>query len=314
MGVTAGGVLAQLGGGYLIENFTWRESFMIVGAPGVIIGLIVLFSIKEPPRGYSDVPGTKAPEKAGFKEAIAEIRASRTFWIMAIGATVAAFSGYAMTGLVSLYIQYEFGFSPGIAAIYYMAPIAVAGTVGAFLGGYLTELANKKSKTAASWVPGIAFLLCVAPFVVGLTTASVTIMLVGLMLGSCFQYFYLGAQYNIAQSVVSLRSRAMSIAVLLFVVNLIGYGGGPPTLGFVADYFSTQFIAGGAFAGQITASCSLTDPSLSTELLGACQEAKAYGVRIACIAGGVLFAIAGLFFLLSGKTIVQEQYTQDAPA
>lgn len=314
MGVTAGGVLAQLGGGYLIENFTWRESFIIVGAPGILIGLVVLFTIKEPPRGYSDAPGTKAPEKAGFKEAMAEIRASRTFWVMTIGATIAAFSGYAMTGLVSLYIQYEFGLSPGAAAIYYMAPIAVAGTVGAFLGGYLTEFANKKSKTAASWVPGIAFLLCVAPFAFGFTTPTISLMLIALMGGTLLQYFYLGAQYNIAQSVVSLRSRATSIAVLLFVVNLIGYGAGPPTLGYVADYFSSGFIASSAYAGQITVSCSLTDPALSAELLTACQEAKAYGVRIACIAGGILFGFAGIFFILSGRTLVQEQYTQDAPA
>lgn len=311
MGVTAGGVLAQLGGGYLIENFTWRESFIIVGAPGVLIGLIVLLTVKEPPRGYSDAPGTKVPDKAGFKEAITEIRASRTFWIMAIGATLAAFSGYALTGLTSLYIQYEFSFSPGVAAIYYMAPIAVAGTVGAFLGGFLTEIANKRSSTAASWVPGIAFLLCVLPFIFGFTASSVLMMLLGLMLGSCLQYFYLGAQYNIAQSVVSLRSRATSIAVLLFVVNLIGYGAGPPTIGYIADYFTNQMIADGSYAGLITASCSLTDTSLTTELLTACQEAKAYGVRISCIAGAVLFGLAGVFFLLSGRTLVQEQYTQE---
>ena len=38
-------------------------------------------------------------------------------------------------------------------------------------------------------------------------------MLILLMVASVLQYFYLGAQYNIAQAVVSLRVRATAIAI-----------------------------------------------------------------------------------------------------
>ena len=38
MGVTAGGVMAQVFGGFILDFFTWREAFIFIGAPGILIG------------------------------------------------------------------------------------------------------------------------------------------------------------------------------------------------------------------------------------------------------------------------------------
>ncbi|MEO0982383.1 MAG: MFS transporter [Pseudomonadota bacterium] len=306
MGVTAGGLLAQLFGGYIVTEFTWREAFIYVGAPGVIIGIIVLTTIKEPPRGFSDPPGTQKQERASFSEAMREIASKQTFWTMAAGATLAAFAGYALVGFQPLYIQYAKGFSVGETAIQFMAPIALAGTFGAFLGGYLTEHASKRSPTAACWVPGIAFLLCFPVYAYAFFAPTPVIMLIAMMTAGLLQYFYLGAQYNIAQAVVSLRVRATSIAILLFIVNLIGYGAGPPALGILADVFANNRLESAELAGQLNASCVPTDASLSPALQAACLDAKAHGVRWANVCATGLFGLAGLFFLFSGRTLLRD--------
>lgn len=304
MGVTAGGLLAQLFGGSILQFFTWREAFIYVGAPGILLGIIVLTTIKEPPRGFSDPPTAKKPERASFMDALGEIISKPTFWIMSVGATLAAFAGYALVGFQPLFVQYVHGYSAGETAIQFMAPVALAGTFGAFLGGYLTQQANKFSSTAACWVPGVAFLFCAPIYFSSFFVAAPVMMLVLLMLANMFQYMYLGAQYNIAQAVVSLRARATSIAFLLFIVNLIGYGVGPPTFGAIADHFTNISIAGSDFAGQLDASCSLRDPSLDAALLEACREAKAFGVQRANAGATLLFALAGVFFLLAGRTFM----------
>ena len=59
-------------------------------------------------------------------------------------------------------------------------------------------------------------------------------------IGAVFHYSYLGAQYNIGQGVVSNRSRATAIAVLLILVSLIGNGIGPYFVGFMSDLFMQQ--------------------------------------------------------------------------
>ena len=310
MGVTAGGFLAQLFGGFILEIFTWREAFIYVGAPGILIGILVLTTIKEPPRGYSDPPGTKKQENASFQEALTEIFSKRTFWVMATGATIAAFSGYSLTTLQPQHVVFNQGYTPGQTAIMFMAPVALAGTFGAFLGGFLTQRANRSSQTAATWVPGIAFLFCAPLYAAGFLVGSPVLMLILLMVASVLQYFYLGAQYNIAQAVVSLRVRATSIAILLFIVNLIGYGVGPPTLGFIADVITNSYITSNDLVGQITASCSMRDPSLTAELVKACGEARGFGVRWACVTATMLFFLAGAFFLLSGRTFVGDLFTK----
>jgi len=308
MGVTAGGVLAQVFGGFILDVFTWREAFIFIGAPGILLGIVFMLTVKEPPRGYSDPPGNTKLEQAGFKEAIREIFSKRTFWVMTTGATLAAFAGYALVGLQPQHVVFTQGFTPAETALMFMAPVGLAGTLGAFLGGYLTERASKRSQTAATWVPGISFLICAPIYASAFLVGNSTLMLVLLMLASTLQYFYLGAQYNIAQAVVSVRVRATSIAILLFVVNLIGYGVGPPVLGIVADSLSTSWIDASSFAGHITATCSLTDPALTADLVEACREARAYGVRWACVVATGLFAAAGAFFLLAGRSFVRDLY------
>ena len=306
MGVTAGGVLAQVFGGIILDYFTWREAFIFVGAPGILIGIIFLLAVKEPPRGYSDPATTVKVERASFRDAIREIGSRRTFWVMSAGATVAAFAGYALVGLQPQHVVFTHGYTPAQTALMFMAPVGLAGTLGAFLGGFLTEKASKRSATAATWVPGFAFLVCAPLYASAFIVAGSTPMLVLLMVASVLQYFYLGAQYNIAQAVVSVRVRATSVAILLFIVNLIGYGVGPPALGIVADLTSSGWIDANGLAGQITASCSLTDGALSQELIVACRDARAYGVKWACVAATGLFALAGLFFLASGRTFVRD--------
>ena len=51
------------------------------------------------------------------------------------------------------------------------------------------------------------------------------------------KYGYIAAQYTIGQGVVTMRVRAMAIAVLLFIANLIGYGFGPLFIGYTSDVF-----------------------------------------------------------------------------
>ena len=122
MGVTLGGVLAQLFGGliagikgadfgswldsigigFLFSGMDWtnvegwRIAFVIVGAPGVLIAAILWLTVKEPPRGYTEVPGTMSTEKAGFADAFKELAHKPTFWWGAIGAAFVAFVGYGL--------------------------------------------------------------------------------------------------------------------------------------------------------------------------------------------------------------------------
>ena len=65
-----------------------------------------------------------------------------------------------------------------------------------------------------------------------------------LMAAAALHYFYLGPMYAIVGGVVDSRMRATSVAITLFIVNLLGYGLGPPLIGFLSTALKGMFLAG----------------------------------------------------------------------
>ena len=56
-----------------------------------------------------------------------------------------------------------------------------------------------------------------------------------------FQTMYMGPALASSHALVGVRSKAVSSAVLFFVLNLIGLGFGPLTVGAVSDYLQPEF-------------------------------------------------------------------------
>ncbi|MBS0360716.1 MAG: MFS transporter, partial [Proteobacteria bacterium] len=54
-GIPLGSMLGLILGGWIAGAFSWRMAFVVVGAPGLIIALLIKLLIKEPPRGHSEV-------------------------------------------------------------------------------------------------------------------------------------------------------------------------------------------------------------------------------------------------------------------
>jgi MFS family permease len=54
LGVPIGILIGFLAGGWLDQTLGWRTAFVVVGLPGLLLGLLVAFTLKEPPRGHSE--------------------------------------------------------------------------------------------------------------------------------------------------------------------------------------------------------------------------------------------------------------------
>ena len=53
MYIPLGFMFGFLIGGWINQFFGWRAAFMVVGLPGLALALLVRFTLKEPPRGFS---------------------------------------------------------------------------------------------------------------------------------------------------------------------------------------------------------------------------------------------------------------------
>lgn len=305
-GLMLGSVLAQLTGGYVLQLFSWREAFIYVGTPGIVIGCLILFTVKEPPRGYSDLPGTPITERPSLKEAFAEVLAKKTFWVVAFAASLSTLAGYSLLSFQPLFIQYTYGLGAGETAIQYMAALGLAGAMGTWLGGFFTQYLLRRTLLAPVLVSAIGVTLCVPFLITGISTTNIHIMFGAFLIANIFQTFYLGPMFSVTQSVVSLRVRATSIGILLFVINLIGYGMGPPFIGYMADLFTSSHLVTLAAPEILNAKCSFVDASLSEALRTTCLAAKAYGMKIACLITVMFYLLAAVAFFISARFLKKD--------
>lgn len=302
MGVTLGSALAAAFGGPIAQAFSWREAFIILGLPGVVIGVIVLFTVKEPPRGYSDPPGTPQLEKLDFRETLKRLSGNRSYWINALAATIVAFVGYGVSSFqVSFFIRvHELSISD--VALQLVLPISLAAAAGTFGGGFAIEKLSGRFPNAVAGVPGWSLIISLPLYWIGFSTDSQSTALMMLIVAGFLHYTYLGSQYTIAQGVVDVKARATAIAILLFVVNLIGYGLGPLFVGAISDILSQSYVSTAAINGQMTLDlCKGTDADIlavgDQTMLAACREATGEGVRDALRWTAMIYGASGLAYL-----------------
>ncbi len=332
MGVTIGGALANAFGGpiatqlngVVVEGWInalnlggffqgidwqnvegWRLAFILTGAPGVLIALIVLFTIKEPPRGFSD-PGGVAADKANLGETLRLLAGKPTFWFMSVGAALTALVGYGLAGFQAPMAQRLHGISPGEFAIGFGVPLSLAATFGAFLGGFLTEKLTPRFPNAVTWLPALGLLLSIPfyEFAFFMPGEQIQFALVLWCIGAALHFSYLGSQYTIGQGVVPARARASAIAILLLIVALIGNGLGPQIVGWLSDMFMQMQLASHGVAGDLTADmCRARDLSaLGAEQQEACRVSYGEGLRLSMASTALIFVPAALLFLISGRT------------
>ncbi len=306
MGVTLGGMFANLIGGWVTDAFDWRTAFFVVGLPGVLIALVFKLTVKEPPRGYTDPKGTQTSEPVPLREAIRELTTKPAFWLMTAGATIAAFCGYGISSFQSIFLVRTHGITTGEAAIWINTPVALSAAIGTFATGWLATRLYKSHPGAIAWVPALGLALSIPFYVFAFTTQSLLLAAMGLIIGGFVKYGYIAAQYTIGQGVVSMRVRAMAIAVLLFIANLIGYGFGPLFIGLTSDIF---FVSGAAELGVATEELSRNEchpraiAALSENLQNVCGAVYAQSLQSAMIIMAILYAASSLFFLLTWRRL-----------
>ncbi|HSG91536.1 MAG TPA: MFS transporter [Pseudomonadales bacterium] len=240
LGIPVGTMLGNLLGGWINDAFDWRTAFIVVGAPGILLAILVRFTLREPTRGMSE---TVKVETSGDTPAIGFVFKAlwnrKSFRYMSLGAALHAFVGYGVGYWIPAFFIRSHGFTTteiGTALFW----LGVPGIIGTFLGGYLGDRMARRDVRWYVWLPALATLLSV-PFAYYVYThdspwTALWIYAIPVFFGS----YYLGPTFSLTQGLVGLRMRALAASILLFVLNIIGLGLGPQFVGIVSDYLSAD--------------------------------------------------------------------------
>lgn len=235
MGVNIGILFGFLAGGWLNEFFGWRTAFLVVGIPGVLLALLLRFSLREPLRGVHDGAPETPGEAVSFGEVLAVLKSRRTFIHIALGAGLNAFCGYGVANWSASFLIRTYQMPTGELGTWLAGIIGLAGAIGVFFGGILADRLAQRDQRWYAWVPCIAG-FCIVPFMVAtyLVDSAYAALLTMIIPGFLFQT-YLGNTIATTHAIVGPRMRATASAILFLILNIIGLGAGPWTVGFVSD-------------------------------------------------------------------------------
>lgn len=234
MGVNIGILFGFLAGGWLNEFFGWRVAFMVVGVPGIILALLLRFTLAEPIRGLHD-GGSHNPTPVPFGDVLRLLASRRGFIHMALGAGLNAFCGYGVINWSASFMIRTYQMPTGELGTWLSLIIGVGGAISVLAGGMLADRLAPRDKRWYTWVPCIAGFAAV-PFMAAVYLVDGPYLALGMMIvpGLLFQT-YLGNTIATTHAIVGPRMRATASAVLFLIINIIGLGAGPWIVGVVSD-------------------------------------------------------------------------------
>jgi predicted MFS family arabinose efflux permease len=309
LGLLFGGAL----GGYAAHHWGWRVAFFVVGLPGVVLGLLIGFTTREPPRGQHDNIDMSL-EAPSFMETLRRLTRKPTFNHIVWASGTAGFAIYGVNAFIASYFIRQHAMNLGQVGFLVGTGQGIAGLVGTLAGGLICDHYAVRDLRAYMWVPivslGVAGVLFIAAFSVGDTNVAV-----GLMIAA---YFFSGAKtgpsWAATQNLAHPRSRAVAAAIVTLTITFVGSGLGPTAVGYLSDYLAGHFFP--AALGHYAQLCPGGRPSpANVARLGeACRVASAGGVRGALILAAAVFLWATLHYVFGLKTVRKDMEADWASA
>jgi MFS transporter, Spinster family, sphingosine-1-phosphate transporter len=243
LGIPIGTLLGMIIGGTLADLMSWREAFVIVGLPGVMLALVVWFVLKDPRRAdAAAILRAQNPKPAlPLRQALSEVMRSRAFVLLLCAGSAAAFLSYGKTTWTTIFFQRTHDLTPGQVGLWFGLLGGVGGIAGTWLGGYLADRFGARNRRHVLSAPAIGMAIAVPLAIAAYHAPTWPLALGLLLLPTVMNSLYYGPTYSAAQGLVPLHARAIAAAALLFFQNLIGLGLGPLFFGMLSDWLQPTF-------------------------------------------------------------------------
>jgi predicted MFS family arabinose efflux permease len=300
IGVLAGSVL----GGLIAQKYGWRPAFAIVGLPGLGLAVLTQFTLREPPRGYSEGGEAAGSAMPSLMDVVRRLMSRRSFVHVAAGAALASFGGYGVGSFAAPYFIRSFGLTLAQAGIVMGLITGAAAAVGTLGGGLLADRAARRDARWYVWIPAIGLAVAMPLYMIGYQIPDWKLAVAILLVPPMLHYTYLGPSFGVMHNMVLPRMRATATALLFLVINLIGLGLGPTLTGMASDYFARHHFAlltglQGGFAASCPGGRAMT--GAAPAIASACHTASAFGVRWAIVTCAGSYGWAALHYWAAAK-------------
>lgn len=245
-----GTLVAFIGGAYVAEHYGWRWAFIVVGAPGILLAALLRFTTQEPQRGRWDSDAHSTNE-IGFLNTLQAMWHTPSLKYLLIGCALASLSGYALGYWAPSFLIRVHSISISMAGAIIGIVGVTTGLVGSIVGAAICDKLAKKNRRWMLYVPALslalslplmwAFLAWPESQTFNLGTYALPTAILLFTIASFLGSWWAAPSYVAVQEVVPPKNRTLACAILLFVMNVVGFGLGPLIAGALTDAFTANY-------------------------------------------------------------------------
>jgi MFS family permease len=242
------GAIVGLGlGGWIAQHHGWRLAFLLIGAPGIFLGLLLLFTVRtaKPTAQPTQVQGS-AVEEGWFATLLELLKTPSFLWLVLTGGT-AAIAGYAIGTWSPSFLIRSHGLNVQQAGFL----VGVVGGTGATLGTLVCGIVtDRMARRDAGWQIGVPLLgtLVSIPFALAyfLWPAGTALQVSGIAVPQAFVFYSVFAFFGVWWATPCLGAithlfpanrLAQATAIFVMAMTLLGVGIGPLLIGLLSDLF-----------------------------------------------------------------------------
>ena len=223
-----GSALGYFLGGFMGGHFGWRAAFMTLGVPGLFLGLLTVFRIKDQRKFL------QPSEKPKFLGYLVLLR-NKSFIFICLAQAFAIFIVGGLSAWLPTYFHRFFGLGVAKSSMVFGVMIVGGGAAGAFLGGQIADFLLKKTDKAYFITAGVSFALAMPFAALAVITNNFHLSVAFFSAAIVLATIQLGPLNAAIVDATSRGMRSMAFALNIFIIHALGDAISPFVIGKVSD-------------------------------------------------------------------------------
>ncbi len=236
LGAPIGAWLGADMAGAVAHAYGWREAFIVLGAPGLVVGILVYLTIREPARGRLDAVTDE--HKPSMLDSLRFLWSQRAAFNVLMTTGVCTLWGWGLIWWTPTFLIRTYGLDVGEAGAV-TGPIHLIGGILASLGtAWLLSRPRMVDPRRVLWVLVIGIGCTTVPSFLAYWTHTLWFAKCMFWIFIPAIYFYIGPCMGLLQNLAPNNMRSMFIAWSLLVGNVFNLIVAPQMIGMLSDWFA----------------------------------------------------------------------------
>jgi MFS family permease len=238
-GYSGGTIVSALAGGYVAGHYGWRAAFLLYGAPGVALGILLFLTLREPVRSR---PGDVKPitAKAIAASVVHLVRQPGLRMIYLATALTSMVSTGVFSWWSSFMMRVHHLDLPTVGLISTLGP-GVFGLLGTISVGVIADWARRRAPGAPLLLISATSAINLVFGAVALWTPSTAVMVAALCIAGATGGAYIGPGSAAVSELAPPQLRGLAFSIPVVITNIIGAALGPVVVGAISDLAVTWF-------------------------------------------------------------------------